>query len=185
MTASPPDARGIHLAGPRLVLRDFLDSDVDAVHAFAGDPEVTRFTDWGPNSPEDSRAFVADAVAQARESSRTEFSLAAVDVTSGVLIGSAAVGITSRTHRQGELGYVVHRDHWGRGLATEATTMLLTFGFHRLGLRRIAATCHPDNIASARVLQKAGLRPEGRLRSNLHVRGAWRDSLLFAALDDD
>src|SRR6185312_16922301 len=49
---------GIRMASHRLVLREFVVTDEDAVHAFAADPLVTRFTDWGPNSVEDTRAFL-------------------------------------------------------------------------------------------------------------------------------
>ena len=52
---------GIRMASHRLVLREFVVTDEDAVHAFAADPLVTRFTDWGPNSVEDTRAFLAEA----------------------------------------------------------------------------------------------------------------------------
>ncbi|MGY2091888.1 GNAT family N-acetyltransferase [Nocardia gipuzkoensis] len=47
----------------------------------------------------------------------------------------------------------------------------------------MSATCHPDNHASARVLEKVGSTLEGRMRSHLFVRGVWRDSLLYAAID--
>jgi len=104
---------------------------------------------------------------------------------SGRLIGSVAIGITSVQHRRGEIGFVFHRDVWSQGYATEAAQQLLQFGFDRLQLRRISATCHPDNHASAHVLEKAGLHYEGRMRSHLLVRGAWRDSLLYAALNSD
>jgi ribosomal-protein-alanine N-acetyltransferase len=46
-------------------------------------------------------------------------------------------------------------------------------------------TCHPNNYASARVLQKVGLEYEGRIRSHLFVRGGWRDSLLYAVINGD
>jgi RimJ/RimL family protein N-acetyltransferase len=127
----------VHATGDRLLLRDFVASDEAAVHAFAGDPVVTRLTDWGPNEPADTREFIAGAVARARDADRLGFDLAAVH------------------------------------------------GLGCLRLRRIAATCHPDNRASARVLEKIGMRREGRLRSHLFVRGAWRDSLLYAAVNDD
>jgi [ribosomal protein S5]-alanine N-acetyltransferase len=91
--------------------------------------------------------------------------------------------LVSRT--EDELGYIFHRDVWSQGYATEAAGLLLLFGFNRLRLRRIAATCHPDNIASARVLEKIGMQREARLRSHLFVRGAWRDSLLYAAVEED
>ena len=63
--------------------------------------------------------------------------------------------------------------------------MLLRFGFGELQLRRISATCHPNNRASSRVLEKAGLLLEGRLRSHMLVRGEWRDSLLYAVVSDE
>jgi ribosomal-protein-alanine N-acetyltransferase len=176
---------GIQLVSDRLVLREFVVTDEDAVHSFAADPLVTRFTDWGPNSVEDTRAFLAEATAQATNPERTEFTLAAVHASSGRLIGSVAIGITSVQHQRGEFGFVFHRDFWSQGYATEAAELLLRFGFDRLQLRRISATCHPDNRASARVLQKAGLQYEGRMRSHLFVRGAWRDSLLYAAVNSD
>jgi RimJ/RimL family protein N-acetyltransferase len=176
---------GIHLVSDRLILREFVVTDQDAVHSFAADPFVTRFTDWGPNRLEDTRAFLADAAAQATNPQRAEFTLAAVQAGSGRLIGSVAIAITSVQHRRGEVGFVFHRDDWSQGYATESAQQLLRFGFDRLQLRRISATCHPDNHASARVLEKAGLRYEGRMRSHLFVRGAWRDSLLYAALNSD
>jgi [ribosomal protein S5]-alanine N-acetyltransferase len=176
---------GIPMASERLVLREFAVTDEDAVHAFAADPLVTQFTDWGPNSIEDTRAFLAEATAQATNPQRAEFTLAAVHASSGRLIGSVAIGVTSVQHRRGEIGFVFHRDVWSQGYATEAAELLLRFGFDHLQLRRISATCHPDNHASARVLQKAGLEYEGRIRSHLLVRGAWRDSLLYAAVNGD
>lgn len=175
----------VHATGDRLLLRDFVASDEAAVHAFAGDPEVTRLTDWGPNEPADTRDFIVDAVARARAAERSEFNFAAVHAESGRLIGSVGLEVTSREHRRGELGYVFHPDFWSQGYATEAGRLLVEFGFGRLRLRRIAATCHPDNRASARVLEKIGMRREGRLRSHLFVRGAWRDSLLYAAVNGD
>ena len=122
--------------------------------------------DRGPNSVEDTRAFLAEATAQATNPQRAEFTLAAVHARSARLIGSVAIGVTSVQHRRGEIGFVFHRDFWSHGYATEAAELLLRFGFDHLQLRRISATCHPDNHASARVLEKAGLEYEGRMRSH-------------------
>lgn len=170
------------LPGDRLTLREFADSDEEALHAFVSDPEVTRFTTWGPNTPADTRAFLDDVLDQARSADRDRFSLAAVDATTGDLLGSAELFVESREHLRGELGWVFDRAHWGRGYATEATRVLLRFAFDDLGLHRVAATCHPDNAASARVLEKAGLTFEGRMRGHMRVRDGWRDSLLYAVV---
>jgi RimJ/RimL family protein N-acetyltransferase len=165
---------GVSLTSDRLVLREFAVTDEEAVHSFASDPVVTQYTDWGPNSIDNTRAFLAEATGQATDPERADFSLAVVLATSGELIGSAAIAVTSVQHKRGEFGFVFHRDFWSQGYATEAGKLLVHFGFQRLQLRRISATCHPNNSASARVLQKVGLRYEGHIRSHLFVRGSWR-----------
>ena len=95
---------GIRMASGRLVLREFVVTDEDAVHAFAADPLVTRFTDWGPNSVEDTRAFLAEATAQATNPQRAEVTLAAVHARSGRLIGLTSRYVTGSaeiTHSTG------------------------------------------------------------------------------------
>lgn len=164
--------------GPVQLAR-FTPGDVDDVHAFASDPLVCAHTTWGPNTPEDTRDFVAQAC---RPVPGTV--LHAV-VRDDRVIGSASVWTTSAADRCGEMGYVLHRDHWGRGYATLVARALLRIGFDELGLARVAATCAPANAASVRVLEKAGLVREGLLRGDRLVRGARRDSLVLARLSTD
>jgi RimJ/RimL family protein N-acetyltransferase len=173
----------MELSTPRLLLREFLAGDHAAVHAFACDTEVARYTDWGPNSRHDTTAFLGEVVQDSRGLPRSRFALAVVDRESDVLVGSAELQITSGFHKRGELGYALHRLWWGRGYASEAAAAaLLRFGFDELGLHKISATCDPDNAASARVLTKIGMQREGHLREHLHLRGRWRDRLIYAAL---
>jgi ribosomal-protein-alanine N-acetyltransferase len=172
----------MELSTPRLLLREFRAGDHAAVHAFAGDTEVTRYTDWGPNSAHDTAAFLSEVVRDASVLPRSRFGLAMVDREDGVLIGSIELRITSGEHERGELGYVLHRLRWGRGYAGEAAAAMLRHGFGELGLHRISATCDPGNAASSRVLTKIGMRREGHLHDHLRVRGQWRDRLIYAAL---
>jgi RimJ/RimL family protein N-acetyltransferase len=173
----------VELLTPRLSLREFRDGDHAAVHAFASDPEVTRYTDWGPNDPDDTSVFLAKAAQNTSAQPRTRYPLAVVERAGDVLIGSVDIHVVSREHRRGEMGYVLNRSRWGHGYATEAAAAVLRFGFDRLGLHRISATCDPDNTASARVLERIGMRAEGHLREYLCIGGEWRDRLLYAALD--
>jgi ribosomal-protein-alanine N-acetyltransferase len=66
----------MELYTPRLLLREFRIEDQAGVHAFASDPEATRYTDWGPNTPDDTASFLAEAVQDAETVSRTRFALA-------------------------------------------------------------------------------------------------------------
>ncbi len=83
---------------------------------------------------------------------------------------------------QAEVGYVLTPAHYGHGYATEAVGVLLRLGFEDLGLHRIAARCDARNTASARVMERAGLRREAHLVQSEFVKGGWTDELIYAIL---
>lgn len=164
----------------RLLLRPFRASDFEAVHAYAGDPAVVRFMDWGPNTMAETRAYVDRVLAPPAG----QYPFAVVRTADGMLLGGAELQMASVEHRRADIGYVLSRDAWGNGYATEAAAALLRFGFDRLGLHKLSATCDPENAGSARVLEKIGMHREGLLRAHFLIRGEWRDRLLWAALRD-
>lgn len=160
----------------RLQLRPFRVEDVPAVHAYASDPEVVRYMDWGPNTFAETEAFVSAAV-----NPIDGVHPFAVE-HAGALIGAVELRVTAAAHRRGEFGYVLAASAWGHGYATEAAGAVLAYAFDKIELHRVAATCDPANLASRRVLEKIGMKCEGHLRDYLYIRGEKRDRLLFAAL---
>ena len=182
MTRAHRVTRDVALETPRLVLREFCDGDAPAVQEYAGDVEVVRYLDWGPNSAEETAQFLAVARGARDAVPRTAYHLAIALSATGRLIGGCRIEIRSAANGSGDVGYVLDRRHWGQGYATEATRALVGFGFNRLALHRTWATCDVDNRASARVLEKLGMRREGHLRQNARRRGEWRDSYLYAIL---
>ncbi len=167
---------------PRLVLRELHDDGAPAVHAYASDAEVVRYLDWGPNTPEDTARFLTAARAARDAVPRTAYHLAIVLRTTGHLIGGCRIEIRNAASGAGDLGYVLGRPHWGQGYATEAIRALVSFGFESLAFHRIWATCDARNAASARVLEKLGMKREGHLRHDVRRKGEWRDSYLYAIL---
>jgi ribosomal-protein-alanine N-acetyltransferase len=85
----------------------------------------------------------------------------------------------------GTLGYWVGEPFQGRGYITEAVKLISRFAFTQLNLHRVEAACLPENIASRRVLEKAGFVREGYARLYLKIAGDWRDHLTFALLQED
>lgn len=168
------------LSTARLRLRELAGTDFDWLHPIAASPAVTRYTDWGPNTPEDTRRFL-EQVSAAGPDERTW----AIVLPDGTGIGTAGLRVVSTEHRRASFGYLVDPDHAGRGYATEVAELLVGLAFTTLHLHRLEATCHPENAASRRVLEKAGLKREGLMRGHVLVRGTWRDSLLYAALPSD
>jgi RimJ/RimL family protein N-acetyltransferase len=175
----------VRLETERLVLRELSLDDLPAIQLFAADPEVVKYHIWGPNTEDDTRAFLSPAIAAQKESPRLAYEFAIIDKATDTLIGGCGIRSKNPESRIGDLGYTLQRDFWGKGLATETARRLVSFGFDDLNLHRIWATCDPENIASARVLEKVGFKKEGHMREDTFCKGKWRDSLLFAVLETD
>lgn len=88
-------------------------------------------------------------------------------------------------HQRASLGYWCAIDFWGQGYATEAVWSVVDYGFRALGLKRIYAECHGDNVASRRVLEKVGMTLEGRLRQHSFRVDRFADKLQFGVLQSE
>ena len=143
-----------------LSLREFVETDFDALREIDTDPEVLRYRSRSEITPAQTREFLMQAQAQAAEQPRQQYALAVVLRDGERLIGQVGLTLISSQYDEAFMWYSVNRRDWGMGYATEAAGRLLRFGFEEAGLRRIFAECHPDNLASARVLEKIGMRRE-------------------------
>lgn len=99
----------------------------------------------------------------------------------GITLGNIRYGVA----QTGQVGYWIGVDHAGKGLMLEALQLVIRFAFDTLRLHRIEAACIPDNTRSIRVLEKAGFRREGLLRSYLRINGVWQDHYLYALIAGD
>ena len=100
-------------------------------------------------------------------------------------IDSPHFKMKSADAHEADIGYELDPPYWGHGYATEAARAIVRFGFTRLRLHRIWSWCIADNVGSARVLEKVGMRREGRLRENAYFKGRWWDTLLYGMLEDE
>ncbi|AZS73504.1 GNAT family N-acetyltransferase [Streptomyces lydicus] len=167
----------------RLDLRPVTDDDFAAIHAYQRLPEVCRYLYWGPHDEAASRASVADKATRTTLRASGDFlQLAVVVRDRGTLVGDVTFVWSSREHRQGGIGYVFHPGHAGHGYATEASRALLKLGFEELQLHRIQAELDGRNTASARLLERLGMRREGHLRENEFLDGEWSDEVIYAML---
>jgi len=162
----------------RLTLRDMCAADFDAIHPYASDPEVTRYMFYGPRSEEDTRAYLERVLATQVSTPRRVWELAIVETAGDRLVG--ACDLTLEHSDEADLGFMLSREVWGRGYATEAARALVRAGFDELGVKRIFATCDVANHASARVLEKAGLRREATLDRHKFAKEMWCTSFLYA-----
>ncbi len=166
----------------RLEIREFESGDLRAVHACTSDPVVARWFSWGPNTESETRDFLERVVRDATLPARESYVLAVVFSEHG-LIGTCF--LDRRREREFELGYYLRRDHWNQGIATEAVEAVVPFAFRELGAHRIFARVDPENLASARVLERVGFRLEDHFRSDRLIKGEWRDSLVYVLLAEE
>ena len=169
----------------RLRLREFRQSDLDDVHAYGSDPLVSRFMDWGPNTPEVSQEFLARQLASQAAWPRPDVSLAVQLKATDEVVGSIRLWLVDAPNRTAELGYSLSRTVWRQGIATEAAGAMLGAGFRTLELHRIVATCDVRNRGSWGVMRKLGMRREGRMRQDRRIKGGWRDTYLYALRADE
>lgn len=166
----------------RLILRDLVLSDFDAVHAYASDPLVTRFTSFGPNTLDDTHAFLSRSIDAASKIPRRVHTFAVIEQASGHLIGSGGLEPSDATGEHYAMGYCFHRHGWGRGYGKETADALVQFGFDRLQAHRLWAHVFVGNAASAHILEGLGFRREGLALQSLYLRNAWHDILTFGQL---
>jgi RimJ/RimL family protein N-acetyltransferase len=170
----------------RLILRLYTPGDLDDVYDIQSRPDVTRYLYWGPRNREQAQASLGMKIECNRlRDEGDNLTLAVVLPETGRVIGDVMLIWVSREHRQGEIGYVFHPDHGGRGYATEAAEVMLRLGFEGLGLHRVIGRLDGRNTASARVLERLGMRREAHLVHNEIVKGEWTDEMVYAMLEDE
>jgi len=143
----------------RLYLRPLKRDDLEGVHRMHSDPETVRFVSGRTKSRQESREWLEWAIDSYEKHGHGFWALELA--ASGEYVGHA--GLPAQVLEgipETETAYWVSRDHWGRGLATEAAVASRDYGFGELGLDRLISIIHPENLASRRVAEKTGLRVE-------------------------
>jgi RimJ/RimL family protein N-acetyltransferase len=168
----------------RLTLRPFTPDDFDDLHAYGSRPEVARFLYWEPRDRAQTQAALDRKTSQsALETQGDGLVLAVALRAAGRVIGEASLQWLSSEHQQGEIGFVFNPDYHGQGLATESAAAMLGLGFDELELHRIIGRCDARNHASARVMERLGMRLEAHFVHNEFFKGEWGDELVYAMLD--
>ena len=171
----------------RLILRKFKTDDFAAVHSYASCLENIVYVPWGPNSKEQTRAFIDMAISKAEETPITNFQYAIILKVDNRLIGGC--GITILRSGEAEVGWTLHRDFWKQGYGSELGKALLNFGFGELSLHRIIAVCDAENYGSYRLMEKIGMRREGVFLdsrpANKLSEKKYGDELWYAILKDE
>jgi len=178
------DKFSVSLTTARLLLRPLHCGDAETLFSIFSDPEVMRYFNTPPWASLEEAHDVIDSSLE-KMKRQESITLAIVLKETNELIGKCMLFSYEPESKRAELGFGVARQHWGKGIIPEAGKALLEYGFDALGLRRIEAEIDPENIASAKTLERLGFIKEGLLRQRWEVNGVVSDSALYGLLVSD
>ena len=168
----------------RLLLRPFSEADIDRVTELLQSPEIAQTTLYipFPYTRQDAVTWIGTHRSAAELGRDLTWAICRKD--DGLLMGAFGISIDAY-HQRGTIGYWLGVPWWGQGFTSEAAQAVVEFVFRDLGLHRIDATHLPDNIGSARVMEKAGLVYEGTLRGYFRKGDRFVDAAMHGRVRDD
>jgi RimJ/RimL family protein N-acetyltransferase len=170
---------------PRLLLRPVRPSDAEPLSRWRSDPGVAQYQNWLAPYPLDrAREMVGRMVAMDGPANDEWWMLTIADPDDTVAWGELVMHL-SWAGRTAEIGYTLSPDVWGNGYASEAATALVEYLFATLGVTRVEGMLHPENPASAMVLERVGMRFEGHTRSSFWVGDQNSDDWLYGMTRTD
>ncbi|HWE28841.1 MAG TPA: GNAT family protein [Polyangia bacterium] len=165
----------------RLRLRALRAEDAVALFDVFADDETMRYWSTPPHSSLAVTAkMVTEIIARNISNAGSEWAITSAD--SDVAIGKIGHWQWQRTHSRSEIGFILRRDHWRRGLGVEALRAAVGYGFTTLGLNSIEAQLDAANTASARTLERVGFRREGCTRQSYFDGRNYGDTLIYGLL---
>jgi [ribosomal protein S5]-alanine N-acetyltransferase len=172
------------LETPRLILREIVPADTDAIFRIRGDYEVTKYNSGAAYEHPEQAADLIGAMAHAYQEG-TELRWGITLKGTDTVIGMCGFNYWIRRDCRASIGYDLAHAYWGTGIMTEAIRAIIDFGFDRMALNRIEADADARNLASARVLEKVGFKREGLQQEQFYESGMFNDLMLFALLRKD
>ena len=161
----------------RLLLRKILPEDAEMVHRWMCDPEVCKYECWTTHkSVEYTRGYIIEVFDGYKSDHTYQWGIQ----LGNELIGSVSIVNVNDYHQKALIGYCLAREYWSKGYTTEAVKAVIKYMLFDIGLNRIEATHSVNNIASGRVLQKAGMILEGHAKDYYFCNSGLQDSDLYA-----
>lgn len=162
----------------RLLIREFEFKDWQDVYEYTSDTNVMKYIPEEVFTEEDAKEFVGKNIGHNAE----KFPVVKID--EDILIGHIVFCKYFGEHTY-EIGWVFNPKYYNKGYASEAAQAILAYGFEKMNLHRIIATCQPENIPSYRVMEKIGMRREGLFKKCIPKGKVWWDEYYYAILEEE
>ncbi|MEM6320265.1 MAG: GNAT family protein [Bacteroidota bacterium] len=174
------------LQSQTLTLRLIQLSDLEALYALQSNPLVAQYNTIGvPDDMSFTKNLIVNALSDVDSFGVTNFWWGVFLKKEDKFIGEAGLNLALTQYKSAEIFYAIDPHFWRQGYATEVVETILHFGFADLDLHRISTGVATENIASIKLLEKVGMKREGRHRKIMPIRGEWWDNYHYAILDED
>ncbi len=175
----------VSITNPRITLRLLTADDIPALLTYRQLPEVTQYLS--------KRPVTAESILDEIEYNRTapvgtpgyRVRVVIVPNDTNEVVGECILKITEEEPQQGELTYVLHPAHHGKGYATEAVRAFIHYAFDTIRLHRVTATIFAEHTASIKVAERVGMRQEAYFRQSVLRDGRWVDDTVYALLREE
>lgn len=168
----------------RLILRKFSKKDLNDLYEYASDNKVTQYLSWNTYKNIDMATEYIEHIIE--KYTKNEIAPWGIEwKENSKLVGSIDFVQYDKKNFSAEIGYVLNRDYWNKGIMTEALKEIIRFGFENMNLIRIETKLNALNIQSERVMQKNGLKYEGTLRKKEFLKDKFIDIKYYSILRDE
>lgn len=177
--ANPPT-----LTTERLTLCKIIPEHAADMYEYSCDSEVTRYLTWSPHSSlKETERYIKLLQRKYEDGTFNDWGL--IFKETGKFIGTCGYTSFDKTENKGEVGYVLAKDFWGKGLAAEAVKAVMQFGFETFGLDSFCAKHMEGNDASGRVMQKCGMKFEAMYRHSMFIKGEFKNIVVYNITRDE
>lgn len=168
----------------RLILRKITLHDVEDIYSYCSNEEVSKYVTWDTHQAlDDTTNFVKFVLNQYENRKIAPWAIEYKK--NGKLIGTIDFISWHTEYNIAEIGYIISKDYWGNGIATEAANEVIKFGFNHMELIRVQARCFVENKGSACVMKKLGMSFEGTLRKAMFIKGKHQNLKMYSILKEE
>lgn len=155
--------------------------DIDEIHSYTSDAEVSRYIGWRLMQSREE-TFQHVEIMRKREGEGTHLYASVVLKSTGRVIGTAMLFDFDLQTRNAEIGYVFHKDYWGKGYGTRCAALVCGYAKEVLQFHKLHASVVEENTGSAKILEKNGFCREGVLKDHYRIEGRYCNCLLYGRI---
>lgn len=163
----------------RLYLKKIDLEHAQDMYEYSKDPEVTKYLTWSVHaSVFQTTNYIKTLENQYKAG--TFFDWGLIEKQSGKFIGTCGFTSIDTANAKAEIGYVLSRDYWGRGLAAEAAKCVIDFGINNLGIKKYEARFIDGNVKSAAVMKKCGMKFDSIHYNSMYIKGEYKTIQVYS-----